>query len=103
MPRLQRFAAARLSPEGEFGLHLSIGVVLLAAAALAFGEIAEDMMEGDTQALDLALANWLHIHAHAGGALTWAMRFITHWHSVGGMRAMVALLGCWLYARRAGY
>lgn len=103
LPRLQRFAAARLSPEGEFGLHLSIGVVLLVLAALAFGEVAEDMVEGDSLALDLALANWLHAHALADGALTNAMRFITHWHSVGGVLAMVVLLGCWLYARRAGY
>lgn len=103
LPRLQRFAAARLSPEGEFGLHLSVGVMLLVLAALAFGEVAEEVVDGDALPLDIALANWLHAHAHASGWLTDAMMFVTHWHSVGGVLAMVTLLACWLYARRAGY
>lgn len=103
VPRLHRFAAARLSPEGEFGLHLTVGGVLLVLAAWAFGTVAEEVVEGDALPLDLALANWLHAHAHASDGLTSAMLFITHWHSVAGILAMVALLGCWLYARRAGY
>jgi undecaprenyl-diphosphatase len=104
IPRLQRFAAARLSPEGEFGLHLTVGVVVLVLAAWAFGAVAEDVVEGASiTVFDVKLANWLHAHARNGGALTWLMLFVTHWHSVGGVLAMVALLGWWLYARRAGY
>jgi membrane-associated phospholipid phosphatase len=104
LPRLQRFAAARLSPEGEFGLHLTVGVVLLVLAAWAFGNVAEEVVEGDAITLfDVKLANWLHAHARTGGALTSAMLFVTHWHSVVGMLAMVALLGYWLYRRKAYY
>ena len=46
-PRLHRFVAARLSPEGETGLHLTVGVVLMVAAAWMFGGIAEDVVNGD--------------------------------------------------------
>jgi membrane-associated phospholipid phosphatase len=104
VPRLQRFAAARLSPEGEFGLHLTVGVVLLMLAAWAFGAVAEEVVEGDwITEFDVHLANWLHAHASNGGSLTQLMLFVTHWHSVGGVLVMVALLGWWLYARRAWY
>lgn len=104
VPRLRRFAAARLSPEGEFGLHLTVGVALLVLAAWAFGALAMEVVEGAAiTVFDVELANWLHAHARNGGALTQAMLFVTHWHSTGGMLAMVALLGWWLYTRRAWY
>jgi membrane-associated phospholipid phosphatase len=104
VPRLQRFAAARLSPEGEFGLHLTVGMLLLVLAAWAFGAVAEEVVEGAAiTVFDVELANWLHAHARNGGALTQAMLFVTHWHSTGGVLAMVTLLGWWLYTRRASY
>jgi membrane-associated phospholipid phosphatase len=104
LPRLQRFALARLSPEGEFGLHLTVGVVLLVLAAWAFSVVAEEVVEGAAiTLLDVELANWLHAHASNGSGLTRLMLVVTHWHSVGGVLAMMALLGWWLYARRAWY
>ena len=39
-PRLHRFAAARFSPEGEFGLHLTLGVAMLLAAMAVFARLA---------------------------------------------------------------
>ena len=46
LPRLHRFVAARLSPEGETGLHLTVGVVLMLIAAWVFGGIAVDVVYG---------------------------------------------------------
>ncbi|WP_229415992.1 hypothetical protein [Pseudoduganella armeniaca] len=44
--KLMRFLAARLSPGGELGLHLTMGVAMLVVAVAAFGEIAEAVGEG---------------------------------------------------------
>ncbi|UUZ55247.1 hypothetical protein LP419_05500 [Massilia sp. H-1] len=39
-PRLHRHLAARLDPEEALGLHLTVGLLLMAAAAWVFGLIA---------------------------------------------------------------
>jgi undecaprenyl-diphosphatase len=99
-PRLHRFAAARFSPEGEFGLYLTVGVALLLLAAWAFGGIAEDVVEGDRiTVLDAALAQWLH--AHATPRITSLMLVVAYWHSVAGTLAMTVLVGWWLHRRGA--
>ena len=65
--RLRRFIAARLSPEGQMGLHLTVGLALLVLAAWIFGEIAEDVVTGDTITLvDVQLAHWFHERATQG-------------------------------------
>jgi membrane-associated phospholipid phosphatase len=100
LPRLHRFAAARFSPEGEFGLHLTLGVALMLAAAWVFGEIAEAVVAGaPLTVLDVSLAHWLH--AHARDAVTQLLLVVTYWHSVGGMIVMTLLLGWWLRRRGA--
>jgi undecaprenyl-diphosphatase len=100
--RLRRFLAARLSPEGEFGLHLTAGLVLILLAALVFGEIAEDVVEGDTITLiDARLAHWFHAHASAG--FTQLMLFITHCNGILGSSIMGAILALWFWRRRAHY
>jgi len=102
--RLRRFAAARFSPEGTTGLHLTIGVAVLVLTAWLFGVIAGEVIEGGPIiAVDLQVANWLHAHAHAAPGLTRAMLFVTHWNSVAGVLAMSALLGCMLFRRRLDY
>lgn len=99
-PRLHRFAAARLSPEGEYGLYLTAGVALLVLAAWVFGDIAEDVVTGDRiTVLDAALAQWLH--ERATPRLTQLMILVAHWHSVAGTAAMALLAGWWLYRRGA--
>lgn len=99
LPRLQRFAAARFSPTGAFGLHLSAGVALMLLAAWLFGHIAEDVVTGDSiTVLDLRVARWFHAHATPG--LTSMMLLLAHWHSVAGTLAMTALAAVWL--RRKG-
>ncbi|MEG1055965.1 MAG: hypothetical protein RSF79_28440, partial [Janthinobacterium sp.] len=42
--KLRRFAEARLSPEGELGLHMTVGVALMLVAIVVFHEIAEAVM-----------------------------------------------------------
>ncbi|MBC7455647.1 MAG: phosphatase PAP2 family protein [Massilia sp.] len=100
--RLQRFVAARLSPEGAAGLHLTLGVALMLAAAWLFGGIAEDVVSGAriTQ-LDVALAHYLHQHANA--ALTAFMLLVTHWHGMIGTGVMALMLAAYFYWRRARY
>ncbi|MBQ5948254.1 phosphatase PAP2 family protein [Massilia sp. ST3] len=103
-PRLHRFAAARFSPEGEFGLHLTVGVAMLLAAMAVFARLAGAVVAGApiTQ-LDLEVANWLHAHARQGGLLRDALMLVTHLHSTPGMLALAALTGCWLYRRGHRY
>jgi undecaprenyl-diphosphatase len=93
-PRLQSFAAARLAPDGTFGLHLTVGIALMVLAAWVFGEIAEDVVAGARiTVLDLQLARWFHFHASAG--LTRFMLLLAYWHSVAGTLVMAALIGAW--------
>lgn len=64
LSRLNRFAAARLSPEGLAGAHLTFGVVVLFAGMLAFGIIAHDVVSGsDLASFDNAVAQWFHVRA----------------------------------------
>jgi len=100
--RFRRFLAARLSPEGQFGLHLTVGLVLILLAAMAFGEIAEDVVEGDTiTVIDVQLAHWFRARATEG--FTRAMLFITHWNGITGTSVMALLLAAWFAYRKAHY
>ena len=100
--RLKRFLAARLSPEGEFGLHITVGLVLILLAGMVFGEIAEDVVEGDTiTVIDVQLAHWFRARATHG--FTQAMLFITHWNGIVGTSVMTALLAGWFAYRKAYY
>ena len=100
--RLHRFLARRFSPEGEMGIHFTIGVALILCAALAFGEIAEDVVKGAriTQ-VDVQLAHWFRMHASAG--FTEAMLFVTHCNGILGSSIMGALLALWFWRRKAHY
>jgi hypothetical protein len=100
--RLHRFVAARLSPEGETGLHLTVGVVLMVAAAWLFGGLAEDVVNGEAiTLLDVQLAHWLHQHANP--SLTGIMLFISNWNGMLGTSVMAALLAAYFHARREHY
>ena len=103
-PRLHRFAAARFSPEGEYGLHLTAGVAMLLVATAIFAQMAGAVVAGApiTQ-LDVEVANWLHAHARANGALRQAMVAVTHVHSTPGILALALVAGIWLYRRGHRY
>jgi undecaprenyl-diphosphatase len=96
---LRRFVRARLSREGYLGLRLTLGALVLLAAAWAFGGIAEDVAEADPiVVLDAALADWLHVHAHP--ALTAAMRVVSWFHGIAAIGAMSLLFAAYLAWRR---
>ena len=101
---VHRFLAARFSPEGEMGLHFTIGIALILCAALAFSEIAEDVVEGDTITLiDVQLAHWFRQRASHGSGFTDAMLLITHWNGIVGASIMGVLLALWFRYRKAHY
>jgi undecaprenyl-diphosphatase len=100
--RVHRFLAARFSPEGEMGLQFTAGLALILCAAFVFGELAEDVVTGDTiTLLDVRLAHWFRAHTTAG--FTDAMLFVTHWNGILGSAIMAALLACWFWYRKAHY
>lgn len=101
-PRLQRFVAARLSPEGQTGLHLTIGVVLMLAAAWLFGGIAEDVVHNESiTLLDVRIAQWFHVHASA--SMTRFMLFVSNVHGMVGGPILAVLLMGYFYIRREHY
>lgn len=97
--RWRPFIAARLSPEGAAGLHLTIGLVVLLIATTAFGAIAEDVVTGDRLTLfDVVIANWFH--ARATPAMTALMLDISNIHGpAGGVVLSLLLLG-WYYWKK---
>lgn len=101
-PRLHHHLAARLTRGETYGLHMTVGALLMAAAAFLFGTIAADVVaHADIVTVDLALAHWFHAHKHS--AWTPFMLFITHWHQQAGLLVMAALLALVLYRRDARY
>ncbi|QOY95972.1 phosphatase PAP2 family protein [Massilia sp. UMI-21] len=100
LPRLRRFAAARFSAEGEYGLYLTAGVAMLLLATAVFARMAGAVVAGApiTQ-LDLEVANWLHAHARANDALREVLLVLTHVHSTPGILMLALLAGAWLYRR----
>lgn len=97
-PRMQRFLAARFSPEGQFGLHLTIGAGLMLLAAWAFAHVAAEVQSGAAiTALDVRLAQWFH--DRASPRFTAVMLAVTQLHSVAGISAMGLLFAAWLYRR----
>jgi membrane-associated phospholipid phosphatase len=101
-PRIYRHLAARFQPDTEFGLHLTVGILLLGVGAWIFGEIASDVMrQAPITVIDLQLANWFHLQA--GSGWTPVMLFITHWHAQVGLLIMSLLLANHFYTRRAYY
>ena len=70
------FLQARMTPGGYFGLYLSLGALVMVAAAWLFGVIAHNVLAGRTLAvMDLRVATWLH--HHASPPFTAAMRAVT--------------------------
>lgn len=98
-PRLHKHLSARFSSADTFGLHLTLGALVLLAAGWVFGVVAAEVVAGaPLTLLDVQLANWFHSHKHS--AWTAPMLFITHWHRQGGILAMALLVAWRLYARR---
>jgi membrane-associated phospholipid phosphatase len=100
--RLRRFLAARLSPVGALGLHLTVGLALMLLAIVVFHEIAEAVMGAEQiTVIDLQVAHWFNQHA-----LPWLTSFLlvyTDLHGVLGAIILTALLAGYFYRQRASY
>jgi undecaprenyl-diphosphatase len=100
--RLHRFRAARFSPQEQFGLHLTLGIVVLLLAMAGFARIAQEVAGGAPITLvDLRLANWLHLHANDSPLLRSFLFGVTQLHSTPGALGLTALAGWWLWRRDA--
>ncbi|CAN7463011.1 phosphatase PAP2 family protein [Pseudoduganella sp. LjRoot289] len=100
--KLLRFVEARLTPGGEFGLHLTAGAALMACAVAVFAEVAENVAEQDgVAAFDQHVSDWMH--GHAREPYTSFMWLLTHLHSVAGMGMLVALAGLYFWRKEARY
>ncbi|MEC5163820.1 MULTISPECIES: phosphatase PAP2 family protein [unclassified Janthinobacterium] len=100
--KLKKFLAARLTPDGEFGLYLTVGVALLLAAAWIFGGIA-DAVFGAARigVLDVRISQWFN--RHAIGWVTRVMVVVTHLHSVAGIVVLTALLALYFHRQKARF
>ncbi|HEY0065650.1 MAG TPA: phosphatase PAP2 family protein [Telluria sp.] len=101
-PRLHRHLAARLNPDEAFGLHLTVGVVLLVIASALFGLIASHVVaNADITRIDNALAHWFH--QFAGSPWTPLVVAFTDWNHPIGILLMALALGAFFYRRRERY
>jgi membrane-associated phospholipid phosphatase len=101
-PRLHRHLAARFSPTEVLGLHLTVGIVVMLAFAWTFGHIASAVMtDAGVVRFDARIAHWFNQRWQS--AWTPYMLVITHWHRPVGVLVMAALLGGWMWRRRAFY
>jgi membrane-associated phospholipid phosphatase len=100
--RSRQFLQARLSPEGYLGLHLTIGLLVILAAGLWFGDIAEDVSrDAATRLLDDHITAWFQ--EHATPLLTQISRVVTFFGSVIFLTAASAVIAAVFAVRRWGY
>lgn len=89
----------RLSPETYFGLQLTLGVLLFAAAAWMFGGVAEDVVTGDPLTkIDADIAKWLHEHS-----VWWVTAFaelVSRMQGVAGTLVLTIALLAYLASKR---
>ena len=101
-PRQFSFVQARLSREGLFGLHLTIGTVIVAGAAWLFGGIAQDLIADDPLiAIDKLISEWFRLHATP--RFTIGMQFASDLASTTTVGILFALMGCILLWKRLWY
>jgi undecaprenyl-diphosphatase len=94
-PALHRFMQARMSPDGLFGRHFSIGAGVFVSAMLAFAGIALHVSSANwITDLDLRVSHWFNVHG--GDGWTRVMFGITHAHDPAVMLAASAVLVWWL-------
>ncbi|HMJ07209.1 MAG TPA: phosphatase PAP2 family protein [Chthoniobacterales bacterium] len=94
------FLRRRLSPEGAFGLHLTLGLLIMLVGFWCFAEIAEDLKPGAAIAFqDEQVTNWCH--AHASPQITRAARIGTTFGSIGFLSVASAICALALLRARA--
>jgi undecaprenyl-diphosphatase len=91
------FVRRRLSLKGYLGLHLTLGMILLAVAGWIFGEITEDVVTKDPSLqVDQTVAMYFHDHATPRMAQTMkAISFIGSGAFLGSATAVIGLYFAW--------
>lgn len=88
---------ARFSARGFPGLHLTVGIVVLAIAGLLFALVAGHVVNGGALAIiDVQLAQWLHEHSRP--RLTQCLLALTHLHDpivISVVAALITLYFIW--------
>ncbi len=96
------FVQERMSPEGVFGLHFTIGAAIIAGAAWLFGGIAEDLITGDPLVqVDGLVSEWFRLHATP--CFTVGMHIASALASTTAVGTLSALMGCVLLWKRLWY
>ncbi|WP_229258476.1 phosphatase PAP2 family protein [Duganella rivi] len=91
-----------MSPSGEFGLHLTVGMALLLAAGMVFHELAEAVMGQEAiTVLDVQVAHWFN--ANAFEPLTSLMYGVSAMHTVAGMALLFCAFAAYLWRAQAYY
>jgi membrane-associated phospholipid phosphatase len=100
--RQYSFVRSRLSPQGLYGLYLTIGAVALVGAAWVFGGISEDLITGDPLVqVDAVISEWFR--SHANPRFTMGMQFATALASTIAVSILFALMGCFFLWKRLWY
>jgi undecaprenyl-diphosphatase len=95
-----RFLRNRLSPERTFGLHLTLGLLVMILGAWGFSEIAEEIGPGtEWHAFDQRVISWFA--AQARPTLTTAAHAITLCGSVAFLAAVSIAFAIYFFVRRA--
>ena len=95
---LTAFLKARLSRQSYYGLHLTIGALLLVGATWLFGAIAEGVVTGEPLTLvDARFSTWLHEHRQQ--KLIVIMLVITHLHATVGVGLLTIAFALYLFGR----
>ena len=93
------FVQARLSPEGLFGLHFTIGTVVFFGAAWLFGGMAEDVITRDRLILiDEFISEWFH--SHATPRFKVGAQFVSALASTATVSILFAIMSCILLWKR---
>lgn len=101
-PRQFLYVQARLSRDGVYGLHFTLGSAFFVAAAWLFGGIAEDLIMGDPLILvDALISQWFQ--SHATPSLAGIMYFASALASPAAVSVLCALMGCVLLWMRHWY
>ena len=104
-PRLARLIAffrARLSSEGLFGLHLTIGGAVLIGSAWLFGGVAEDLITKDPLTfVDVLISEWFRTSATP--SITARMALISSIASTGAVLGLCIAASVFLAWRRRWY
>ena len=100
--RLIAFFGARFSSEGRFGLHLTIGGVVLIGSAWLFGGVAEDLITKDPLTfVDVIISEWFRINATP--LITARMTHVSAFASTAAVLSMCSVASVFLLWKRRWY